>query len=172
METSFLCKQWSCFQPRQREILISHDLLPNPKQQMPLKCTKEQGAYWIGDDSCSFLVKGREGIKRSVLCYFGASKGKMALGQVNPPSRGLLRAAEGEWFYIFMAKGYVFLFSKGLAPGGIWNVLVPEWTPEKPHCYPTWSESAHSFLVVNHPPPHSPIPESTPSAFQRHSCNN
>ena len=57
METSSFSKQWACFQPRQREILISHDFLPNPKQQMPLKCTKEQGAYWIGNYSRSSLVK-------------------------------------------------------------------------------------------------------------------
>jgi hypothetical protein len=31
--------------PREQGILVSHDFLPNPKQQMPLKCTEEQEAY-------------------------------------------------------------------------------------------------------------------------------
>lgn len=54
--------------------------------------------------------KGEKGIKKkSVFCYFGASKDKMALGQVNLQHGETLGAAEGEWFCIFIAK-VCFLF--------------------------------------------------------------
>lgn len=54
--------------------------------------------------------KGEKGIKKkSVFCYFGASKGKMALGQVNLQHGETLGAAEGEWSCIFIAK-VCFLF--------------------------------------------------------------
>lgn len=115
METSSPCKQWACLQPRQQENLISHDFLPNPKQQMPLKRTKEQGAYWIGNYSYSFLVKERKAFKKkkSVFCYF-LPKTKWPWDKLTF-SREKHLELQRERDFAFSSPRCVFFFGKGLA---------------------------------------------------------
>ena len=60
--------------------------------------------------------KGRESIEGSVFYSLGVSKDKMALGQVNPPCRELLRAAEGECF-AFSRPRYVFFSAEASFQG-------------------------------------------------------
>lgn len=112
---SSACKQWACFQPRQEGNLISHDFLPNPKQQMPLKCTKEQGAYRIGNYSYPLLVKERKALKKN-LCFatLGLPKAKWPWDKLTFSTEKRLEL-QRESDLAFSSPRYVFFFGKGLA---------------------------------------------------------
>lgn len=73
MATSPPCKQWDSFQPRQQD---SHFSWFSSQRANAFKMHKEQGAYWIGSDSCSLFVNicAKEGEAGKRALWFGETR--------------------------------------------------------------------------------------------------